>query len=449
MAHSTLHFEESLAGNECWELLERVASSAQIKRAARLQELLYYVGQLSIKEGRHEVHEQEIGCKVFGRPAGYDTSIDNIVRTNVSDLRKRIEAYFSAEGSHEHLIMEIPRGSYIPVFRYRSAGPEPSSNFNSKPIEEQPSAAARLPQPPAMAAETPRLSARSRWLPAVGVLAALVIVALGIACALLWNRVNTMNRAFYAWQYQPAVAAFWTPFLDASANTDVVTSDNSFSMVESLSKREFSFNEYLNRTYIGELQAMDLSPDTRTAVGLIAARDFGSPAGFNLAQRILALDPLGKRIHKYYARDYMPALLTRDNVILIGARIANPWDELFESRMNFVAETKDSFTTIVNRAPLTGEQPLYSRTDSVGYCAVAYLPNPSSSGRVLLLEGTSAEATESAGNFLLSENQLAGFQRTLHGAKFPYFEALLKISAVRGTPLTVTVQTYRAYPNLH
>ena len=447
MTDVVLRQVESLACGQCWALLERVASSAHIKRATRLQELLFYVGRLSLKEGRNEVHEQEIGCTVFGRPAGYDTSIDNIVRTNVSDLRKRIEAYFAAEGLHEDLIMEIPRGSYIPVFRNRAAEPEPG--FNSKPIEEQPAAAARLMEPPAAAAEAARPSTRGRWLLAAGVLAVLVIVALGIVCAVLWNRVNAMNRAFYAWQYQPAVAAFWTPFLDASANTDVVTPDNSFSIIESIARRDFSFNEYLNRTYVGQLQAMNLSPDTRTAVSLIAARDYGSPAGFNVAQRILALDPLGKRIHQYYGRDYMPALVTRDNVILIGARIANPWDELFESRMNFVAETRDSFTTIVNRAPRAGEQPVYSRTDSVGYCEVAYLPSPSSSGRVLLLEGTSAEATEAAGNFLLSEAQMAGFQKMLRVTKFPYFEALLKISAVRGTPLTVTVETYRAYPQLH
>jgi hypothetical protein len=75
-----------------------------------------------------------------------------------------------------------------------------------------------------------------------------------------------------------------------------------------------------------------------------------------------------------------------------------------------------------------------------------YLPNPSSGGEVLLMEGTSAEATEAVGDFLLSEDQLSNFRNNLHVTRFPYFEALLKISAVRGTPLTVTIEAYRTYP---
>jgi hypothetical protein len=68
---------------------------------------------------------------------------------------------------------------------------------------------------------------------------------------------------------------------------------------------------------------------------------------------------------------------------------------------------------------------------------------------VLLIEGTDAEATEAAGDFLLSEDQLSSFKRLLHATKLPYFQVLLKVSSVRGTPLVATVQAYRAYPNLH
>jgi len=85
----------------------------------------------------------------------------------------------------------------------------------------------------------------------------------------------------------------------------------------------------------------------------------------------------------------------------------------------------------------------------VGYCTVAYLANPDHNGSVLLLEGTGSEATEAAGDFLLSEDQLGNFLKTLHSAKFPYFEVLLKTSQVRGTPLSTSLVTYRIYPNQH
>jgi hypothetical protein len=435
----TALIEEPLNTERCWALLERVAESAQLRRASRLKELLFYVGQRSLREGCKQIHEQEIGAKVFGRPEGYDTSVDNIVRTNVSDLRKRIDAYFKAEGVHENVIMDIPRGSYVPVFQNRQG----AAQLNA-PL--QAIAAVADSELPAEATESPDTPKRRNWMTTVMIVEGAIAVLLAVGCVALWMENRAVNRSFYAWQYKPAVATFWTDFLGASPDTDVVMPDTSFAMLQSISGKTFAFNEYLSRNYTSAMQDPSLSVDTRTALGLIAARNLGTPSGFKLTQRILALDPLGKRIHAYYARDYMPALLKRDNVILIGARISNPWDELFESRMNFTAKTENSVTRITNRTPKAGEQPVYGRTDSVGYCTVAFLPNPSSSGSVLLIEGTSAEATEAAGDFLLSDEQLSKFLTILHASRFPYFEALLKISAVRGTPLTVTIDAYRTYP---
>src|ERR1039457_2134431 len=430
MIEPTPQIEEQLDAEASWALLERVASSALLKRATRLKELLFYVGQRSIREGCDQIHEQEIGAKVFGRQDSYDTSFDNIVRTNVSDLRKRIEAYFNSEGLHENVIMEIPRGSYVPVFRNRQA----EAHLDVEPLLN---GAASIAESNAEGAVTAGDPERSRWTVAALVAEGLIAFLFAIGCVALWMENRAVNRSFYAWRYKPSVAAFWTNFLGASPDTDVVMPDTSFAMLQSISRKTFSFNDYLSRNYTSALDEPSLSPDTRIALGLIAARNLGTPSGFKLTQRILALDPLGKRIHPYYSRD---------NMILIGARIANPWDELFESRMNFTAKTENSFTSITNRAPAAGEQKVYTRTDSVGYCTVAYLPNPSSGGEVLLMEGTSAEATEAAGDFLLSEDQLSNFRNILHVTSFPYFEALLKISAVRGTPLTVTIQAYRTYP---
>ena len=100
-------------------LIERVAASEHFSRSARLRDFLLYVGKQSLKDGCPEIHEQEIGAKVFGRSSTYDRSQDNIVRVNATELRKRIELYFASDGAHESLILEIPRGGYKPIFRRR------------------------------------------------------------------------------------------------------------------------------------------------------------------------------------------------------------------------------------------------------------------------------------------------------------------------------------------
>ncbi|HEV2687863.1 MAG TPA: hypothetical protein VGV35_04890, partial [Bryobacteraceae bacterium] len=64
-------------------LIERVAASRYITKSARLRDLLLYLAERAA-EGSGEIHEQEIGHKVFGRPSDYDTGSDNIVRVHAS-----------------------------------------------------------------------------------------------------------------------------------------------------------------------------------------------------------------------------------------------------------------------------------------------------------------------------------------------------------------------------
>lgn len=441
MAGSSFQIDELPKSDACWALLERIAASPQLKRAARLQELLFYIGKRSLKDGSKTVHEQQIGVEVFRRPEGYDTSADNIVRTNVSDLRKRIESYFELEGRDETLIMEIPRGGYIAVFKNRSVAPQ----IASEPLPLQ---MASIPGP-AAAAEVSQTPHRNHWLVAALIAVGLMMIVFAAGCAFFWVQYRTLHRSLYAWQYEPSVSALWTNILNASPDTDVVLADASFGLLQDLNKESFSFNDYLSRSYISELQAQHPSPEMQIMLSRIVRWNMGSQDDFKLAHRILALDPLGKKIHLYDARDYMPDLLNRDNVILIGGRISNPWEDLFDGRMNFTVKFDDDGSiTVVNRAPAAGEQPIYTQVNSVGYCVIGYLPNPGHNGVVLLIEGTDAEATEAAGNFLLSENQLSDFKKTLHVERFPYFEVLLKVSSVQSTPLTATVEAYRAYSNL-
>lgn len=423
--------EELPDAESCWALLERVAASAQLRRAARLRELLFYVGRRSLKDGCDQVHEQEIGANVFRRPESYDTSVDNIVRTNVSDLRKRIEAYFNSEGSDEALLMEIPRGSYIPVFRARSADPEPAG---PEAREIQPVAA----EP---ATDAPPVRAYPGWVTPTLIGGGLLILVLGAACVYFWSQYRSLHQSLFAWQDRPTVSEFWSHILNSDPTTDVVISDAGIGLAEALSRKTFPLNDYLNRSYFSQLQAEDLSSDSHAAIDRILSWNLASPDEFMLARRILALDPTGKNFHLYYARTYVPDLIKHDNLILIGARKTNPWDELFDNRINFITEFDSP--RVINRAPAAGEQAVYFPSDADGYCVVAYLPSSGNNSVVLLIEGTNAEATEAAGDFLLSEDQLSGFKKMLHVSSLPYFQALLKVSSVRGTPLAATVVAYR------
>jgi hypothetical protein len=448
-----------------WKLAERAARSTALFRATQLRDMLLFIVRQTILNPEEPIHEFELAHQVLGRRHDFNPLDDNIVRVQMAHLRKKLDLYFSTEGKDEENVITVALGSYRPVFSPRSQpiSPAPAVTETAAGQKKDLSAggSAHGEALPSRASEAePQagpVSGRRKGI-ALAVAAALVILVLVGACLALWIRLAGTEQALTVarqslspWKSRPSVAELWANFFDTSHDTDVVVSDDSYLLIEQINKQSTPFYSYLNHTYIGQPEGKTQSPESRFIENMIVTKSLGNISEFKLAQRILSLDPPAKNVHLFGARQYMPALVKQNNVILIGGRISNPWVELFESRLNFVENIRFEgygVTTVTNRAPAPGEQPLYTSTDSVGYCVVAFLPNQSRDEKVLLIEGTSAEATEAAGDFLSGE-QFSAFRGMLHASSLPYFEVLLKTSQVRGTPLTVTIEAYRAYPALH
>ena len=114
------------ADDECRSLVARILASREFQRASRLRAFLTYVVERKLAGAPEEVTEVLIGHRVFGRPVSYSPGEDSIVRTEARTLRQRLERYFAAEGADEPVILEIPRGGYLPVFRQRSEAAAPT-----------------------------------------------------------------------------------------------------------------------------------------------------------------------------------------------------------------------------------------------------------------------------------------------------------------------------------
>ena len=104
---------------------QRLLASHTFARAPRLRAVLKFFMD-SLLEGRAEqIHEQDIGRAVFGRPSGYSHGDDNIVRVNVRLLRVRLEEYYRTEGQHEIWQIAIPKGRYAPEIIKQPPQPKP------------------------------------------------------------------------------------------------------------------------------------------------------------------------------------------------------------------------------------------------------------------------------------------------------------------------------------
>ena len=424
MSHARSVDVKDLNSMECMAQIDRLAQSPPLRNSTALCNLLVYLARHTLKTSGNQLKEFQIATEVLGRQGNFDPQTDSSVRTQVGRLRSKLSAYYKSEGSHDHILVDIPKGGYSLSFKRNPSGPKHDVVF------------------PMVLHPTSAIHPRQRWL-----LTGLVVAALAIGyCAALWSRDRASYRALNALQDKPAVAALWSPILDN--RTDIVLADPAFGLVQLIGKKSLSLDDYLSDDYTSHIPERD--PEMRAALHLIASWNLGSTQDFKVARQIVEIDPTGKKVYLYDARHYTADLIRQDNVILIGGQFTNPWDELFQNRSNFTLKfPDDGLATVVNRAPAAGEKAIYTESLFVtGYCVVAFMPSLEHNRSVLLIEGTSAEATEAAEDFLFSEDQISHFLKMLHTKKFPYFEALLKVAQIKGTPVTTTIEAYRSSSSL-
>lgn len=106
------------------EQVTRILASRHFAKAERLRRFLEFVVQETLRGLAPEIKETVIGVEVFGRPAAtYDPRMDPIVRVQAGRVRAKLEAYYAEEGSDDRVLIELPRGQYVPRFGLRLAAP--------------------------------------------------------------------------------------------------------------------------------------------------------------------------------------------------------------------------------------------------------------------------------------------------------------------------------------
>jgi hypothetical protein len=100
--------------------LERIVSSSAFRGSKRCKDFATYVCTKALHGEAETLKERTIAIDVFGRHSCDDYGDENIVRVGAREVRKRLALYYSGEGAEAPLRIELPIGSYVPVFRYRA-----------------------------------------------------------------------------------------------------------------------------------------------------------------------------------------------------------------------------------------------------------------------------------------------------------------------------------------
>ena len=416
--------------DERWLLVQRIISSSPFQKSGRLRDLLQYLAEQTIHGCAHELTEQHVGERLFHKPAGYSPLEDSSVRVHVRQLRLKLHEYFDGVGREEKLIVEIPKGSYAPVFR------------NAKAAEITTVAA------PEITAVLPR--------PQRAVLPWILVGFLAIFCAVLLYR----SQGNVQGPVSSIIAPAW-PFsqiFDARHQTVIVVADGNYGMLRILTGQRGSLDQYVNHEFPQRAPVAKMGEAGSSFNDYISNSTLTSFADVADAVSVIKMaGPLQKQAFVRSAKDLKVRDLDHENFIFIGSPASNPWVALFQDKLNFresEAAVGKSVKSFLNTHPLPNEQAQYQGLRWTGmegedYATIALLPNITHDGSVLILQGLQQEGTEAAGRFLAEPDNRRLLQNAL-GIQFSdaknqnvWFEALIRSRTVSGAPNSTTLVSVR------
>jgi len=115
--------------------LEKILASPGFANAERISRFLRYTVEETLNGQTDKLKESLLGIDVFGRKPTYDPRVDAVVRTEAVKLRARLRDYYETEGREDEIVIDLPKGGYIPAFRHREKSP--AEVAQSPPIPEE------------------------------------------------------------------------------------------------------------------------------------------------------------------------------------------------------------------------------------------------------------------------------------------------------------------------
>jgi hypothetical protein len=423
--------------------LRSIIESHAFKGSRRSQEFLQFVVDRALAGHFDDLKERILGVELFGRSPSYDTGDDAIVRVTACDVRKRLHQFYAEFGGAQEFRIELPPGSYIPEIHNvapplveRTAKPGDAIDIIetrvAHPSDPNTSVPA-VPRPPRIA------RTRSAVRTGIAILAAIMVAS-----------------AFWFWKHRPGsdnasptAVLPWSAMIQANRPIRLIFCDPEIVNVQRLLNYSVTLSDYANQRYWPD----DLGLDVRRIFQSISFR--GASVAAVDASMALKIDELLHPVTKHVMQVQTARSMrlgdfkTEDSFVLFGSPRSNPWVDLFQDQLDFTFEfdgaRKSEF--VRNKRPRNRESSTYVPTaegwgTGQAYAIVALVANPEQNGRVLLLAGSNAEATEAAGKLTINPAELS---RILAAAGIdPHastgrFEILLRVSTMAGSPNTYEV----------
>jgi len=110
--------------------LDKILASEEFSDSERMCRFLRFVVEEKLNGGPGRLKEIVIGLEVFDKKPPYDPRIDPIVRVEARRLRSKLHKYYEHGGREDHIVIELPKGRYSPVFQEKALALQSTKQCN-------------------------------------------------------------------------------------------------------------------------------------------------------------------------------------------------------------------------------------------------------------------------------------------------------------------------------
>jgi len=96
--------------------LERILASPGFLSSERLSQFLRYVVTQTLSGQSTRIKQYTVGVEAMGFGTTFDPQSNPTVRIHARKLRRELDRYYYNHGSEDPIRIDIPKGSYVPVF---------------------------------------------------------------------------------------------------------------------------------------------------------------------------------------------------------------------------------------------------------------------------------------------------------------------------------------------
>jgi len=103
------------------EQLDRILGHPEFQATEKTRDFLRFVVEETVAGRKHRLKGYTIATHVFGRGDDFDAAQDPIVSIQAGRLRRALERYYLVAGGRDPIVIDIPKGRYIPKFATQAA----------------------------------------------------------------------------------------------------------------------------------------------------------------------------------------------------------------------------------------------------------------------------------------------------------------------------------------